>query len=98
MGAEDCAEACAAAAAAFPKFKRTTGRERAKKLRALNDNLLAHKDDLASILVKEVGKARAEAEGEVVYAASFLDWFSCEAERTVSSREKKQCPTCEHLP
>lgn len=84
MGKEDCEVACKAAAEAFVQFKTTTGRQRAKMLRDLNDALLEHKADLAHVLVKEVGKTKAEAEGEVVYAASFLDWFASEAERTVS--------------
>jgi succinate-semialdehyde dehydrogenase/glutarate-semialdehyde dehydrogenase len=43
---------------------------------------LEHIDDLVLILTLENGKPLAETKGEVTYAASFLDWFSGEAERT----------------
>ena len=34
-------------------------------------------------MTDEQGKPLAEAQGEVVYAASFLEWFAGEAERVV---------------
>lgn len=43
--------------------------------------MLAHKDDLALIMTCEQGKPLAEAAGEVVYAASFIEWFAEEARR-----------------
>lgn len=51
-------------------------------LRKWNDLVLEHIDDLALILTLENGKTLAEAKGEVAYAASFLEWFAGEAERT----------------
>ena len=39
-------------------------------------------DDLALILCLENGKTLVEAKGEVTYAATFLEWFAGEAERT----------------
>ena len=41
-----------------------------------------HIDDLALILTLENGKTLAEAKGEVTYAATFIEWFAGEAERT----------------
>ena len=37
---------------------------------------------MATILCLENGKTYAEAEGEIVYAASFVSWFAEEATRT----------------
>ena len=39
-------------------------------------------DKVATILCLENGKTYAEAEGEVVYAASFISWFADEAARS----------------
>ena len=41
-----------------------------------------HHNDLSVILTSEQGKPLSEAIGEIGYAASFLDWFAAEAERT----------------
>lgn len=82
MDGSDCSLAIGAASSAFSTFKRTTGRQRARLLRTLNDMVLSNAADLAELIVRETGKTRAEAEGEIVYAASFLEWFSGEAERT----------------
>ena len=43
--------------------------------------MLANQDDLALIMTTEQGKPLAEARGEAVYAASFLEWFAEEAKR-----------------
>jgi acyl-CoA reductase-like NAD-dependent aldehyde dehydrogenase len=54
---------------------------RALVLRRWADLMLAHADDLARLMTAEQGKPLAEARGEVVYAASFLEWFAEEARR-----------------
>ncbi|MBV8500495.1 MAG: NAD-dependent succinate-semialdehyde dehydrogenase [Paucibacter sp.] len=56
-------------------------RQRAAVLRKLNDLMLANQDDLALILTSEQGKPLAEARGEIIYAASFIEWFAEEARR-----------------
>lgn len=81
MGKEDVDEACAAAHAAFPAFSRKTGRERAKMLRKFDEAFNANRADLVHLLIKEIGKTKAEAEAEITYASSFFDWFAGEAER-----------------
>ena len=43
--------------------------------------MLRHADDLARIMTAELGKPLAEARGEVVYGASFLEWFAEEGKR-----------------
>ncbi|KAL1898848.1 succinate semialdehyde dehydrogenase NADP+ linked [Sporothrix stenoceras] len=66
---------------AFSSFRDTAPRERARLLRCWYDLVMANADDLAVVLTAEMGKPLAEARGEVVYAASFLEWFSEEAPR-----------------
>jgi len=45
------------------------------------DLMLLHADDLAALMTAEQGKPVAEARGEIMYAASFLEWFAEEAKR-----------------
>jgi succinate-semialdehyde dehydrogenase/glutarate-semialdehyde dehydrogenase len=40
-----------------------------------------HAEDLARIMTAEQGKPLAEARGEVVYGASFIEWFAEESKR-----------------
>ncbi|MBV8628888.1 MAG: NAD-dependent succinate-semialdehyde dehydrogenase [Paraburkholderia sp.] len=81
MGATETRRAIDAANAAWPAWRAKTGKDRAKILRAWHDLMLANADDLALILTTEQGKPLAEAKGEIVYAASFLEWFAEEGKR-----------------
>ena len=78
------AEASAAIDAAYDAQKNWaahTGKERAAVLRRWYDLMLENTDDLATILTAEMGKPLAEAKGEILYAASFIEWFAEEAKR-----------------
>ncbi|MEZ9777278.1 NAD-dependent succinate-semialdehyde dehydrogenase [Vibrio sp. 10N.222.51.E8] len=44
--------------------------------------LLDNKEDLGRLMTLEQGKPWAEAQGEVLYGASFIEWFAEEAKRT----------------
>lgn len=81
LGARAATQAVDAAAAALPRWRASTGKERAQVLRRWNDLMIAHADDLARLMTAEQGKPLAEARGEVLYAASFLEWFAEEAKR-----------------
>lgn len=58
-----------------------TAKERSRILRRWFDLVVANADDLAKILTAEQGKPLAEAKGEVLGNASYLEWFSEEAKR-----------------
>ena len=58
-----------------------TGKERAAILRRLFDLMVENADDLAAILTMEMGKPLAEAKGEILYGASYVEWFGEEAKR-----------------
>jgi succinate-semialdehyde dehydrogenase / glutarate-semialdehyde dehydrogenase len=73
--------AIAAADAALPAWRGLLAKERAAILRRWHGLMLQHVDDLARIITLEQGKPLAEARGEVVYAAGFLEWFAEEAKR-----------------
>ena len=74
-------QAIDAAAAAFPMWSAKTGKERAAVMRTWFDLMMAHAADLAAIMTAEQGKPLIEAKGEVMYGASFLEWFAEEAKR-----------------
>lgn len=73
--------AIAAAEKALPAWRAKTAKERAQIMRRWYELMLAHQDDLASILTHEQGKSLAEARGEVLYGAAFIEWFGEEAKR-----------------
>lgn len=81
MGAEHAQQAIAAAEAAFPAWAARTGKDRAGILRKWFDLILAHADDLALLMTAEQGKPVTESKGEVIYGASFIEWFAEEAKR-----------------
>jgi len=81
LQAAETERAIAAAERALPAWRAKTAKERARILRRWFELLLAHQDDLASILTHEQGKPLAEARGEVVYGAAFIEWFGEEAKR-----------------
>ena len=62
-------------------WAKKTGKERAAVLRKLYDLMVANADDLAVILTMEMGKPLAEAKGEILYGASYVEWFGEEAKR-----------------
>lgn len=78
---KDVTQAIEAADKALPEWRSKTCEERASLLRKWFDAVIAHKRELAEIMTLEQGKPVAEAEGEIVYGASFIEWFSEEAKR-----------------
>ena len=68
--------------AAFKQWRKLTAADRSKILRKWFDLMIANADDLAMIMTSEQGKPLKEARGEILYAASFVEWFAEEAKRT----------------
>ncbi|ELW68778.1 Succinate-semialdehyde dehydrogenase, mitochondrial [Tupaia chinensis] len=60
---------------------RPKSKERSWLLRKWYDLMMQNKDDLAKIVTAESGKPLKEAQGEILYSALFLEWFSEEARR-----------------
>jgi len=81
LGLSEVERAIDAAHAAQPEWAARTGKERAAVLRAFYDLIVANTDDLAAILTAEMGKPLAEARGEILYGASYVEWFAEEAKR-----------------
>ena len=78
----ETARAIDAAYAAQKDWATWTGKERAAVLRRFFDLMVANADDLGTILTAEQGKPFAEARGEILYGASFIEWFAEEAKRS----------------
>ncbi|UCV22519.1 NAD-dependent succinate-semialdehyde dehydrogenase [Ferribacterium limneticum] len=81
-GAAETRRAIDAANAAWPAWRALTARRRAQILQGWNRLILDNVDDLAQIITAECGKPLAEAKGEVIYGASFIEWFAEEGKRT----------------
>ncbi len=81
MTISDAEQAIAAANAAWPAWREKTVKERSIILRKWYDLLMQHQDDIARIMTAEQGKPYAEAKGETVYGASFVEWYAEEAKR-----------------
>ncbi|WP_066560335.1 NAD-dependent succinate-semialdehyde dehydrogenase [Croceicoccus bisphenolivorans] len=81
FGAKQTSLAVDAATAAQKPWAALTAGYRGAVLREWARLVLEHARDLATIMTAEQGKPIAEARGEVVYAASFLEWFAEEARR-----------------
>ncbi|MCE2570748.1 NAD-dependent succinate-semialdehyde dehydrogenase [Motilimonas eburnea] len=59
----------------FISYSKSTSYDKSLWLLKWYELVLAHADDLAKILTQEQGKPLAEAKGEILYAASFIQWF-----------------------
>jgi len=81
LGSADALAAIAAADKAWPAWRAKTAKERHAVMMKWFSLIVANADDLARILTAEQGKPLAEARGEVVYGASFIEWFAEEAKR-----------------
>ncbi|MEQ9434372.1 NAD-dependent succinate-semialdehyde dehydrogenase [Hyphomonas sp.] len=80
-GADETRTAIAAADAAQKTWAGWTASDRANALKRWRDLMVAQADRLARILMLENGKPLAEARGEILYGASYLEWFAEEARR-----------------
>lgn len=81
LSVADVRDAISAAHKVQAEWAAQTGKERAAFLRKWFDLMVENADDLATILTAEMGKPVAEAKGEVLYGASFIEWFAEEAKR-----------------
>ncbi|WP_254271345.1 aldehyde dehydrogenase family protein [Haloarcula marina] len=78
-GAEDAERAVEAADAASEEWAATPGPERGAILRETSQNLAERKEELTETLVREEGKARPEAAGEVQRAIDIFAYYATKA-------------------
>jgi len=81
LGQAETARAIDAAYAAQGPWAARTAKERSAILRRWFELIVENADDLACLLTAEQGKPLAEARGEIIYGASFIEWFAEEAKR-----------------
>ena len=81
LGAPEIGRAIEAAKQAQREWARRTGKHRSAILKRWHQLVVDHVDDLALILTAEQGKPLAEARGEILYGAGYIEWFAEEAKR-----------------
>ncbi|CAN7535860.1 NADP-dependent succinate-semialdehyde dehydrogenase [Rhizobium leguminosarum] len=81
LGAAETRTAIEAARLAQKGWAARTAKDRCAVLRKWFDLMIENKEDLGRILTLEQGKPLAEATGEIVYGASFIEWFAEEGRR-----------------
>ncbi|MXQ11779.1 NAD-dependent succinate-semialdehyde dehydrogenase [Microvirga makkahensis] len=81
LGAEAARRAIDKAHEVQKSWAKRTAKERSQILRTWYDLIIANADDLALILTTEQGKPLAEARGEVISNAAYIEWFAEEAKR-----------------
>ncbi len=81
FGAAETRRAIETANEAYAGWRALTAKERANVLRRWYELMLEHQEDLAVIMTAEQGKPLAESRGEILYGASFIEWFAEEAKR-----------------
>ena len=81
LSGAEAAAAVDAAQAAFPGWAARLPQERSALLRRWFEEIIAHREDLARIMVLEQGKPLSEARGEIDYGAAFVEFYAEEAKR-----------------
>jgi len=82
MGVDETRRAIDAAHQALAAWSTRSAKDRASLLKKWYELVIAHQDDLAMLMTCEQGKPLSEARGEVLYGASFIEWFAEEAKRS----------------
>ncbi|MFF3876389.1 NAD-dependent succinate-semialdehyde dehydrogenase [Streptomyces sp. NPDC001978] len=82
---EDAQRAVDAAHTALDGWRTTAPRERGEILRRAFELMTARAEAFAELIVRENGKALADARAEVAYAAEFFRWYAEEAVRAAGS-------------
>ena len=77
----DAKNSIEAADKAFKLWSKTTANVRSELLKKWFELIVSHKKEIAKIMTSEQGKPLQEAEAEVMYAASFVEWYAEEAKR-----------------
>lgn len=82
MATQEAIMAVDAAQKALPKWRALTAHQRGTLLQNWFRLITENKRKLAELMTFEQGKPVAEAEGEIAYAASFIEWFAEQGKRT----------------
>jgi len=81
MGQAETRRAIEAAERALPTWREISAKARANALRRWYDLIIENQHDLAHLMTQEQGKPLPEALGEIVFGASYIEWYAEEAKR-----------------
>ncbi|QPO21788.1 NADP-dependent succinate-semialdehyde dehydrogenase [Pseudomonas sp. Y39-6] len=81
MGQTETRRAIEAAEHALPTWRELSAKARANVLRRWYDLIIENQHDLAHLMTLEQGKPLPEALGEIVFGASYIEWYAEEAKR-----------------
>lgn len=82
LGEQETLAAIDAARKALPEWRQLTAKQRSQYLQQWYQLIIRHQEPLAELLSLEQGKPMAESRGEILYGASFIEWFAEEGKRT----------------
>ena len=85
------------AAAAWPAWRKTPGRERGRYLYTIADVLQRRSEEIARTITLENGKPLAQSRGEVAMTVDHLRWFAGEAQRAYGRVVPPQADGKRHL-
>mgnify|MGYP003674985511 CR=1 FL=1 len=91
-GTAETRRAIEAAQKAMPGWIAMTAKQRGDILRRWYELMHEHIDDLAMIMTLEQGKPLAEAKGEIIYAADYIEWFAEEGKRVYGDTIPSHAP------
>lgn len=94
---ETVAQAIRDAAAAWPGWRSTPGRERGRYLAAIADVLERRSDEIAHTITLENGKPLPQSRGEVAMTIDHFRWFAGEAQRVYGRVVPQQANSKRHL-
>jgi succinate-semialdehyde dehydrogenase/glutarate-semialdehyde dehydrogenase len=80
-GPAEAALAVDAGVAAFDRWSKELPDRRSKILRVWYEVIVDGRDEIAETISREMGKPIAEARGEALYAAAYVEWYCEEAKR-----------------
>lgn len=80
-GGSETKKAIAEAENALSSWRILPAKSRSNYLKKWFELMIENQEDLARILTAEMGKPLAEAKGEIVYGANYVEWFAEEAKR-----------------
>jgi succinate-semialdehyde dehydrogenase/glutarate-semialdehyde dehydrogenase len=81
MGKAETRRAIEACERALPAWRELSAKARANALRRWYELIIDNQHDLAHIMTLEQGKPLPEALGEIVFGASYIEWYAEEAKR-----------------
>ncbi|MCK8663780.1 NADP-dependent succinate-semialdehyde dehydrogenase [Pseudomonas azerbaijanoccidens] len=81
MGKAETRRAIEASERALPAWRELSAKVRANALRRWYELIIDNQHDLAHIMTLEQGKPLPEALGEIVFGASYIEWYAEEAKR-----------------